>query len=748
MFRLAPGLVCGEELVMEVPCFSSLTCLSQTRRWSWLLLIGLWFQPGWLRAQVVSDSSATTSGASLGPIPAFPGAQGFGSETSHARGKPVFFVTSLDDDDLMQMYVKPGRFRRVLHEAEKAGGGYVLFKVAGTIRLKREAIIPANTYLAGQSAPGGGIAIEGGTLQIGTTRQNPSPDVVLRHIRHRGGFGKKGADAVQIVGAGTKRVVLDHISISFFQDGAVDVTQDASDVTVQWSHLGDASDSKTSEPYHGEPHLISYGGNRVTLHHNFYTHIHSRAPYVVVDEGLVEFSNNLVYNYRKYPTTLDSRRGKMNVVGNVYVAGTNTHAGDPANPNRPPIFGSLGVQVHVADNYALGGLGHDNRNPSTGKTFKGSDQHVDRGKPAWVWGLRETASGSDLKLLGTSEGRVGHVPGVVEYVPQRFTELPPVDITPAPENTLRVLQLFGALPRDATDQRLYQEFVTRTGEWKLDTPDDKNEYSGEPLSDQDDDGMPDSFEAQHGKDLKPNGHELHPVYDNLEIYLQQRADQLVAAAPAISLSWNDILRGSQPPNGVEPPKSSAVDPPKPKEVDKEVEVKPALFPSQSTTQSPAPSSVQEGGGSESSWLSLGLLWLAGTIGLLAIVWAGLRGQSPQKNRFQGDTHPVMGKMLLNDSYPEGALVILHPLSPLVTTHPRATVRADGSFEISTFAEGDGAPAGDYLVSAVWYKPGLKNGKPMISANQLPVRYSQPETSGWSLSVVPGVNELPTWHIQS
>ena len=729
--------------MMQIPCLKRNSRLFLARRWAWLLLIGWGLRGGWLWAQENGDSSSKTKVPTEELIPAFPGAQGFGADTPHARGKQVFFVTSLEDDDLMQMYVKPGRFRRALHEAQKAGGGYVLFKVAGTIRLKREAIVPANTYVAGQSAPGGGIAIEGGTLQIGTTKQNPSNDVVLRHIRHRGGFTKKGADAVQIVGAGTKRVVLDHLSISFFQDGAVDVTQDASEVTVQWCHLGDASDSKTNEPYHGEPNLISYGGNLVTLHHNFYTHIHSRTPYVVVEEGLVEFSNNLVYNYRKYPTTLDSRRGKINVVGNVYVAGTNTHAGDPANPNRPPIFGSLGVQVHVADNYALGGLGHDNRNPSTGKTFKGSDQHVERGKPAWVWGARETASSSDLKLLGTSEGRVGHVPGVVEYVPQRFAELPLVDITPAPENALRVLRLFGALPRDATDQRLYHEFVTRTGEWKLETPDDKNQYTGEPLADADDDGMPDSFEAQHGKNLKPNGHELHPIYDNLEIYLQQRAEQLVADVPAISLTWNDILKASQPPPGVEPPKSLAFDPPKPTEAG----VKPALVPSPSTAQSSESIGIEEGGGSKTSWVSLGLFWLAGTLGLLAVVWAGLRRQAPRRNRSLGTTHPVMGKILLNDSYPEGALVILHPLSPLVTTHPRATVRADGSFEVSTFAEGDGAPVGDYLVSAAWYKPGLKNGKPVITTNQFPVRYSQPETSGWSLTVVPGVNELPTWHIQ-
>lgn len=731
---------------MEFPTLNRRSSIGYVLFWGWLLLICVFLRGACLGAED-SPESSDESLPSENRIPAFPGAQGFGSETAHARGKQVFFVTSLDDDDAMQMYVKPGRLRRILHEAEKAGGGYVLFKVAGTIRLKRDALIPANTYLAGQSAPGQGIAIEGGTLSIGASKQLTVSDVLLRYIRHRGGFSRKGSDAVQIFGDRTKRVVLDHLSISFFQDGAVDITQDASDVTVQWCHLGDAADSKTYEAYHGEPHLISYGGNRVSLHHNFYTHPHSRTPYVVGDDCLVEFSNNLVYNYRKYPTTLDSRRGKINVVGNVYVAGANTHAGDTSNPNRPPIFGSLGVQVHVADNYALGGMGHDNRNPSTGKTFKGSDQHVERGKPAWVWGLRETASESDLKLLGTSEGRIGHVPGVVEYVPQRFSELPPVDITPPPVNTPRLLRLFGALPHDATDQRLYKEFVTRTGEWKLEIRDDKNEYTGEPLADQDDDGMPDSFEAKHGKDLKPNGHDLNPVYDNLEIYLQLRAEELENATPAISVTWKDILKASQPPAGVAPPKSPAVAPPKSPAVGttkpKESEARPDLVPAQIPEASPVP----RGGDSQSSWLSLGLLWLAGTIGLLALVWAGLRRQPPQKNRFLGETHAVVGKLLLSDTYPEGALVILHPLSPLVTTHPRATVRADGSFEVSTFSDGDGAPAGDYLVSAVWYQPGLKNGKPVISSNKLPVRYSQPETSGWSITVVPGVNEIPTWHIQ-
>lgn len=744
---------------------------------------------GHVSAQEEPGAVAKGDGAE-GGIPAFPGAEGFGSLTPHARGKQVFFVTRLDDEDTGGWYLKPGFFRKALADAGKAGGGYILFTVAGTITLRRPATIPSNTYVAGQSAPGSGIAFEGQPLLIGD-RDVSAHDVLIRHIRHRGNFRGKGSDAFAVYGPATRRVVLDHISVSFFQDGAVDVTGAAEEVTVQWSHMGDAVDSKTDEPYHGEPNLVAYRGNRVTFHHNYYTHTHSRTPFIeeTVENGEIEFSNNIVYNYRKYPSNLESRQGIGNLLGNVYVAGKNTHSGDEMLSIRPVIFGSRGFRAHIGGNYALGGMGHDNKD-SSGKSFKGRDQNVKRGRTAWVWGAREKESDPEINLMGTSMARVGSTPGVFEFAPRRFEEIPPVTITPAPENVLRVMRLFGALPRDKTDERLYQEFVTRTGEWKMQAPADGNDYSGDPLPDNDRDGLPDAFEALHKKDLKTNGHDLHPVYDNLEVYLQERSRQLEEDAPQIALTWNDILKASQPPASagrrpatpvpVKPsatptPAPTPTPTPTPKSPPKPVTEPSSASTSDSTSTAPAASakfSAEEVGGSVDSsgagarvapsaeesagdqatkpsgglsWFSLALLWLAGTAGVLALVWAGLRGQSQPP---AGDVHPVTGRLLLNDGYPEGALVVFHPLSPRMTSHPRATVRADGTFDVSTFAEGDGAPVGDYLVTAVWHKAGLKDGKPVLTSNRLPARYSQPETSGWKLSVGPGVNQLPTWQIES
>ena len=127
--------------------------------------------------------------------------------------------------------------------------------------------------------------------------------------------------------------------------------------------LGDAVDSRTDEAYHGEPNLIAYGGNKVTIHHCYYTHAHSRVPFIAngVENGQIEFSNNVIYNYRKYPTTLEAPLGIGNVLGNVYVPGNNTHSGDGTLLIRPVVFGSGGFRVHLAGNYALGGMGHDNK---------------------------------------------------------------------------------------------------------------------------------------------------------------------------------------------------------------------------------------------------------------------------------------------------------------------------------------------------------------------------------------------------
>jgi|694.fasta_scaffold62330_3 hypothetical protein len=455
-------------------------------------------------------------GKADGPLPAFAGAEGFGTETTHARGKPVFVVTRLDDAQPPE----PGQFRHALAGAQAAGGGYVVFAVAGTIQLKRQAEIPSHTYVAGQSAPGDGVAIVGAPITIGRYRGAGVNDVVLRFVRYRG-RAKAGADFVEITRPETRNVVLDHVSVSFFQDGAVDLTHGVRDVTLQWCHFGDAAESGTDEPYHGEPHLVMGGCDRLSLHHNLYTHCHSRVPAGYPDNpGMqIEFVGNVVYNYRKFPTLLSAEGGRGNVVGNVYIPGVNTHGGQ-----RPPIQGGNGFRAFVKDNWSFGGMGHDN-NIAQKVQGKEKDQHVLRGKPKAVLGVRATGS--------EPETAIGEK---LEFAAEPF-DMPAIACPPAAENVPLVLARFGALPHDGTDRRLQKEVLTGTGEWKLAIPEDGNAYAGQPLPDADADGMPDAWEKKRGrKNLAPNGHDLDPGYENIEVWLDERAAELIAAAAPVKFT--------------------------------------------------------------------------------------------------------------------------------------------------------------------------------------------------------------------
>jgi hypothetical protein len=68
------------------------------------------------------------------------------------------------------------------------------------------------------------------------------------------------------------------------------------------------------------------------------------------------------------------------------------------------------------------------------------------------------------------------------------------------------------------------------------------------------------------------------------------------------------------------------------------------------------------------------------------------------------------------------------------------VEADGTFQISTYAAFDGAPAGKYAVAVVWRDPPLdKFGRP--GPNLLPEKYASPTTSELRVQIKAGTNEV-------
>lgn len=107
------------------------------------------------------------------------------------------------------------------------------------------------------------------------------------------------------------------------------------------------------------------------------------------------------------------------------------------------------------------------------------------------------------------------------------------------------------------------------------------------------------------------------------------------------------------------------------------------------------------------------------------------------------TYPVEAVVTFQGKPIPGAFVVLHPKQPLADVPtPRASVNADGVLTVTTFNGGDGAPAGEYIVTVEWYKP-IKNGADVVPGpNVLPPKYASPKTSDLLITISADTNQLP------
>jgi hypothetical protein len=123
--------------------------------------------------------------------------------------------------------------------------------------------------------------------------------------------------------------------------------------------------------------------------------------------------------------------------------------------------------------------------------------------------------------------------------------------------------------------------------------------------------------------------------------------------------------------------------------------------------------------------------------LLAVLMAAAMGGCSSEKRVA--VFPVSGKVSFQRRPAAGAQVVLHPVknSESNDVAPTATVQNDGSFAITAYEPGDGAPNGDYVATVQWYRFSKELGGP--GPNVIPAKYSNPRTSPIRVSV----NGAPT-----
>ena len=268
-------------------------------------------------------------------VPAFPGAEGFGTQTPGGRGGPVRVVTTLAGSG-------PGSFREAMLTP---GPRIIVFRVSGVIDLGGDITLTeahSHVTVLGQSSPGGVTFVNG---SIGNYQTN-FHDAIFRFLRLRAQAGDTFAFNP------VHNLVIDHCDMSGGADETFDI--DAShDFTVQWSTVTNSMSGAGSQNYGW---LIAYRPtNRISFHHNFSAHHGGRcgAQFHWAGSGTLpangvdlDLSNNVFYNcgfQQIYRADLAPAEGtNYNLVGNVAKSG-------PDTPPDSMLFGLDGT-IYLNDN--------------------------------------------------------------------------------------------------------------------------------------------------------------------------------------------------------------------------------------------------------------------------------------------------------------------------------------------------------------------------------------------------------------
>ena len=417
---------------------------------------------------------------SAAPLPAFPGAEGFGAMTPGGRGGKVLRVTNLEDSG-------PGSFREA---CDAEGPRVIVFDVAGTIAL-RKPITVKNPFLtiAGQTAPGDGICLRDASFGVATH------DVIVRFLRVRLGDVSSREDDCIDLHHGARNCILDHCSATWSIDECLSTSGDVQDCTIQWCLIGESlNQSKHAKGKHGYGSLARANGP-MSWHHNLWIHNDARNPRLGDNYGrggspAFDVRNNVIYNHGGTASGLTQGKFTANYVANYIRSGPSSRARTPITVGE-----KSELRFHLSGNVVEGDA-------------------------------RLTAN-NDAFFSAVEFGGVRQVWTVAAPFPAA-----PVTTWPAAEAYERVLADVGATRpvRDAVDARLIGHVRQRTGAL-IDSqrqvggwPDLK---SGVVPADTDGDGIPDAWETTHGLDPRDPKDGARPAtpggYTHLEVYLNSLA---------------------------------------------------------------------------------------------------------------------------------------------------------------------------------------------------------------------------------
>ncbi len=469
--------------------------------------------------------SSAIAHADDSPLVAFPGAEGFGKYATGGRAGSVYHVTNLNDSGT-------GSFRDAVSQPNRI----IVFDVSGIIRPQSPITLSSNLTIAGQTAPGDGIAIYGDRLAI-----SDKTNIICRYLRVRYGIiGTDGKDAVGISGESTN-MIFDHMSVCWGRDENFSINStSAQNITIQNSIIGQGLQN------HSCGGLIQTNTeNGITIYRNLYIDNKTRNPKV---KGLNQFVNNVVYNWGSgaaYNMGGESEgKSLTSIENNYFIVGPVVNYQNVAQDDGTIAYGQL-VEMSPTrpftggnsnfSTYCVGNMYDSDKDGLLGGneiTQSNWDTYCS-GSPTFLAQAPESIPAIDNKMSAADAYQ-----WVVDNVGASLPIRDEVDEYVVGE--LTSLGLSGTIIQDETN--LTQFPVGGPGDIRI----------GTSLTDSDGDGMPDQWEAANGTDpsvddamtIAANG------YANIENYINSiDSPQPFFAGPSVmrgeattnsvTLSWSD-----------------------------------------------------------------------------------------------------------------------------------------------------------------------------------------------------------------
>ncbi|MEK7706176.1 MAG: right-handed parallel beta-helix repeat-containing protein [Myxococcota bacterium] len=275
--------------------------------------------------------------------------EGFGAGASGGEGGTIYTVTTLANSGAGSLRDAVGGSNRLIE-----------FAVSGTINLGSTLYIAGpGVTLDGFSAPSPGVTITGASIEIGGNAYGgpttQGSNIIVRGLRFRG----VPDDAIRIA-YNAHDVVIDHNSFTESQDGEVDATEGAYNITISYNIFGNNNGPGIS--------LLSYDAGHVTYHHNIFYNAGDRNPIVTGtttrnysdgpahSDPVADVRYNIMWLYTMgtYVISSGATISTANVVSNLYF----NDDGHPSNHIVRAAFGSATRgDAYVAGNVTV----HDAR---------------------------------------------------------------------------------------------------------------------------------------------------------------------------------------------------------------------------------------------------------------------------------------------------------------------------------------------------------------------------------------------------